>query len=1194
MGTILADQLDRDRALNIAESFIVQAPAGSGKTELLTLRYLKLLSVCDQPEEVLAITFTRKAASEMRDRIIKTIQWGTGLIASGSTLDLSAAASNSAELTAKEGLDCQRLKIVRAVIERDQECSWHILDNPSRLRVQTIDSFCAYLARQLPILSQLGGAVSVSEDVEHCFLDAIANTIAELEGESKLADDVAKLLAHLDNDINKVEKLLIGLLYNRDQWLAYVVEMNASTDDVRDYLQSALEELINESIEKLAETLIDHESDVVDLINFAAANLLASGALSAMPAFENFQPLDSLPASDYQALPVWHLLVDMLLTKKPSWRAKANKNQGFPAADKKDKEFDAQCKQMKQSLLGLRESLQQDDALLEDLDYLRKLPNPTYQQEQWAFLSALTRVLAHLSSQLLLSFRKFRLVDYAQTGAAARTALGSEEAPTDLALALDHRIQHILVDEFQDTSKLQLEILQQLTYGWQVGDGRSLFLVGDAMQSCYGFRNANVGIYLSVKEHGLGSLTLHCLTLQTNFRSQDTLVKWVNSVFSSAFPRRANSSRGAVPYTDSVAVNPAIERFGIDTQFISYGKGESSAARELEAVGIVAAINDLQGSDPGSSIAVLVRSRSHLDYLIPKLREANIQWQATDIDRLRSLPIIEDLMSLCRAILNPADRLAWLSILRAPWCGLTVADLHAISHDAGELSIWSALQCIRQNRRLSQQGSIHLQGFMEVMRFAMEMGYRRGLRQVVEASWTLLRGFRVAQTQQELDSASHFFNLLAEHERAGGLNDVHDFQDKLARAFVPSAAIQSSATATDSEPQENGMINLLTMHKAKGLEFDHVILPGLANKSVSDDKSLLLWHERFNQLGQSRLFLAALSPSGADDGLLYQLLRHERQCKSSFENTRLLYIAMTRARKSIKLFATLPRNSRDEAAPAQNSLLQQIWPALQEQAGELKLTELQADEVPENEAAASPYPEITPVKRLHPPLELKRSTAELLQWQLQKLHDLRLSPQLSEQADSAEELAGPQDKVAADISRLESIARLVGTLLHRALEAKVKFGLDSSSDAVIGNLRRHWSLHLRQACKDEQELEQQLNFIQDSFIKSTSNSAISWIFDPDLEDSRCELKLSSLVSEGISSTHVIDRSFISADGTRWIIDYKSAAFSSATNESDFIDAQCQNHTKQLRRYRSLFEKMEDRPVKTALLFTSIPRLVEVV
>lgn len=98
---------------------------------------------------------------------------------------------------------------------------------------------------------------------------------------------------------------------------------------------------------------------------------------------------------------------------------------------------------------------------------------------------------------------------------------------------------------------MHFEILRRLTAGWQDGDGRTLFFVGDAMQSLYGFRNANVGLFMDVRRHALGEVQTRALDLSVNFRSQAGIIHWVNRLFSTVFPARPNISRGAVPYADS-------------------------------------------------------------------------------------------------------------------------------------------------------------------------------------------------------------------------------------------------------------------------------------------------------------------------------------------------------------------------------------------------------------------------------------------------------------------------------------------------------------------------------------------------------------------------------------------------------------------------------------------------------------------
>src|SRR5512144_2519652 len=126
-----ADAWARERALDVRHSFIVQAPAGAGKTELLTRRYLALLATVEQPESILAITFTRKAAAEMRDRIVGAVR-----------------APDPAR-----PLHERTLALARAALAADEVRGWGLLAQPGRLRIQTIDALNLGLARRLPLLS---------------------------------------------------------------------------------------------------------------------------------------------------------------------------------------------------------------------------------------------------------------------------------------------------------------------------------------------------------------------------------------------------------------------------------------------------------------------------------------------------------------------------------------------------------------------------------------------------------------------------------------------------------------------------------------------------------------------------------------------------------------------------------------------------------------------------------------------------------------------------------------------------------------------------------------------------------------------------------------------------------------------------------------------------------------------------------
>ena len=125
--------------------------------------------------------------------------------------------------------------------------------------------------------------------------------------------------------------------------------------------------------------------------------------------------------------------------------------------------------------------------------------------------------LPHAVAQLKLVFQSRNQVDFTEIAQGALRALGDLEAPTDLALALDYRIRHLLIDEFQDTSISQYELIEKLTAGWEPGDGRSMLAVGDPMQSIYRFREAEVGLFLRARAAGIGNIALQPVTLSRQF-----------------------------------------------------------------------------------------------------------------------------------------------------------------------------------------------------------------------------------------------------------------------------------------------------------------------------------------------------------------------------------------------------------------------------------------------------------------------------------------------------------------------------------------------------------------------------------------------------------------------------------------------------------------------------------------------------
>ncbi len=1146
----ISDFEARQTALDISNSYAVQAPAGSGKTELLSLRFLHLLAVCQQPEEVLAITFTKKAANEMADRILSTLDW--------------ASRVDSTEI--EKQLDQDRYTAAQSVLAQDRKHGWLLQQSPNRLRIQTIDSFCNFLASRLPILSNFGGPLKISEQVDDCYRMAIQDCLQLLNDDSALSDSIAKLMLHFDNDSNKIEGLLLDLLKQREQWIEAIVDVASSPEQALYYLTENLLELVEESLNAALYHLLPVQSELIPLLRYATENLSREVNGSALLRCAD---LDELPDSDPGKLSIWVGLVGLLLTKdkkNPAFRKQVDKNSGFPApsGSKQEKQLSAEKKQAMKALLG---TLSQSNAALEALDYLRRLPLPDDDALSWDFLGTLTAILPTLIAQLELAFTRKNKVDYPQVSLAALRALGTDENPTDLVLSLDYQIKHILIDEFQDTSSTQMQLLHKLTAGWEANDGRTLFVVGDAMQSCYSFRNANVGLFIKLREVGLRNINIEPIDLMANFRSDAGVVSWVNSVFSNAFPGLNNISRGAVSYSESQAVHGTGLETAVSTRCYQYDENSKTEAYLEEAAFIADEISRLRTDCPESKIAILVRSRAHLEFILPALREAEIPWLANEIDRLTSLEIISDIMSLTNAICNQADRLSWLALLRAPFCGLQLQDLLIVANWNTETSILenlSQLSAESTHSDLSNDGVLRLRRIIPALANAVVRKEQYPLSRVIQSLFKELGGNKLVHSVSELDSLDRFYQLIRSAEVAGELENIAEFRHRVASSFVSSLPVGGN-----SNP-----VHVMTIHKSKGLEFDHVFLPGLARPSRADDKSLLLWHQRLNQHGEGKLFLATLSATGSADNNLYNLLQFEKSEKSRFENTRLLYIGVTRAMKSVYLSATLADKDGELSKPGSRTLLHTIWDSLlssEEAVAGLSTivvgSSLLASQYQQNPLLAAP--KISRLPSSH--FEAEQAASSLSITETAKFMDL-------------------DEKTAVELTLNNQLQIQIGNLVHEALQGY----LDNPKILSAGNIPRlqhHWRKQLDSFYFSGEEIDAALTTISNSLLATINNEDINWIFDHSLEQSAAELSM-QIYANGYLETHVVDRTFLDDCRQRWIIDYKSSSKPDNQPLAEFIDEQIQLYRPQLSRYSSLFADEANKGIKTALLFTSLSILVE--
>lgn len=1130
----MSDLLVRAQALDPTRSFIVQAPAGSGKTSLLTQRFLVLLSGVSAPEEILAITFTKKAAAEMRERILQALEFARH---QPRPTDTFAA---------------QNWDLATAALRRNDELRWQLEQNPARLKVLTIDSLCARLARGLPILSQFGASPRAVEEASELYAEAAQKTLETVyQTDDAHSGSLARLLLHLDNNVLRVEEQVSEMLARRDKWMRPLVRLfgdlrEVGEETLRDALESTLATIVRHHLRTLSQ-LFDPEElrQVSDLAHFAARQLGAGSPLDAW--LSGSRP----PQLHLDELERWRGLRFLLLKKDGHWRSKVSKREGFlPTSEGRDAAQKEGLKRAKRRIQGLLADLSEQEALRQALLEVDTLPPTHYQDSQWHILQALLAVSRLAAAQLTLVFRASGSSDFVEIAHRAERALGDDDEPSDLAMALDGKLQHLLVDEFQDTSLGQLRLLEKITAEWQPEEGRTLFLVGDPMQSIYRFRDAEVGLFLRVRERGLGPIELEPLVLRSNFRSQARLVEWFNDTFRQVLPEVEDPSVGAVPYSWA---QPEIPPDDIPVTYRAIpDNGDGQSHKLLEAQAVLELIERAWQDNPNSTVAILARSRGHLEEILPRLKKSGHRFSGMDLEPLAERPAVRDLLSLTHALYYPAERLAWFSVLRAPWCGLPTADLLTVAEASTDSTVLKAVLQPELEDALTPAGRLCLKRTVPVLERALAQRARPSLRKWVETTWSALGGPASVSSATDLEDCQTFLGLLESAESAAPRDPLGWLREKLGRLFAKPDVLA------------DGRLQIMTIHKSKGLEFDTVILPGLANPPRQEEEPLVSWLEWSDpESGESQLLLAPVSERGQKKDPVYTYVRSLEKKKEKNEAARLLYVAATRARQKLHLLARVSEDESQDAgtlrSPRSGTFLDLLWPAR-----EAEFARAFREAVP---ATCPPAP-----AEQEPRLVIRRLAPE---WALPEL-PTDLSTEREEIISDEE----PDDDPRFDWA--SETVKHVGTVVHRILQQVGREGVERWRDRSLDSLRPYLSVKLTGAGVPPALLPQAVQRGLSALAETLSSPRGRWILDPAHQSAKSEYAISG-VWKGRLIRSVVDRTFVDEKGVRWVIDYKTGTHEGGDLDT-FLEAEVERYKPQLNRYARLLQRLDDRPVKMGLYF----------
>ena len=770
--TTPVDSAARRRATTeLDTTFFVEAAAGTGKTTTLVARIVAIVaSGRARLSEIVAITFTEKAAGELKQRLREQLE-----------KNLPAT------------------KLAEAL--RDLE----------RAQITTIHAFCAAILRERPVEARVDPQFAVADDLQRqLVLDA---AWAEwLEGELTKNPGALRQALLREVRMEQIKELATLLVDNRSRLatLPWPVPQPVAVRAVYRELTAALPALA---------TGLKHSSARSE--NFYQR---AQAVLDVVPQLEQ--------ASDERTVAV---LTALELTE-PRRQADFDSPENF-------REFKKTIKELKAILTGFATSTQHN--------FLVELAG-------W-----LQGFVAH--------FQQFKhrqaLLDFDDLLEKARDLLRSDAA---VRRQFQQRYRFLLVDEFQDTDPVQSEIVVSL--GGDVPG--KLFVVGDPKQSIYGFRRADIEMYAGTRD----KLAEAGATLQfrQNFRSQATIITWVNEVFAKIF-----RPTGFQPdYIQLEASHPPAGKVVVLRPKIIPDKQSVGEARRAEAQAIAGylqrQVRDKQFR--WGDVALLFRSFTGIEVFGDGFVAAGVPYRIIGGRGYYQRQEIQTLIALLCCLDNPADKLNLVAVLRSPLFGWTDEQVF-LANQAGSLNY------LEERAGAVVSGDTAYKLLRELHAVRHDRSVSAFLEHVFAATHICQAFFACGP-----DGPASVANLLkalelARRVEAAGIRSLRGFVRQL-RATLLNGLDEEPAPASEAA---DDVVSLLTMHKAKGLEFPVVVLADLAGQSSDSGPRLVA-----NRAGSTfELRFANCRTAGFDDG------NAEQSERDQAEEIRLLYVAATRARRRL-------------------------------------------------------------------------------------------------------------------------------------------------------------------------------------------------------------------------------------------------------------------------------------------------------
>ena len=1119
-GSTLEQTNKTKRATDPNANIAVFASAGSGKTYLLVHRILKLLLNGVEPAHILAITFTRKAAAEMQERLMK-------VLAEWASVDDAYLQKTLKDLS--HPYDSASIAKARNIYEE-------LLFAEHEIRITTFHAFCQDILKRFAIHAGVPAGFHVVESNSLLKQEARKQLFkrAQSEDQQTLSQSLFKLLDHC-NSVNNIHQVLDTFIDSRSDWWSF-------TESQKDPVAHA---------EKcLYSYLFKQPFDYAEFISYLKPLVHEYNAyLSLHSTKTNQKNCETLSIFLEDSQPeIQHLdaIIKVYLTEKLEKRKL-----------KASKELEKNLGSEKMNRL-----LQLHEIICEHLlDYIdNKKKQDLYEFNQAWF---------YAGHQLIEEYQQLKFnqhaLDFDDLEWYTYLLLNQQESATWVQFKLDQRIQHILIDEFQDTNptqwKLILPLLKELALDLN-DNHRSLFFVGDAKQSIYGFRRANSYLQDVAADWAKQNLKADVLETDDSYRSSPVIIKFVNQVFAQKNNQLKNFNTHNAVHSNlwgEIQIEPLVTIGDLElneppqlrfrNSLLEARQNIENDSHFLEGQAIAKKINSLINSSNTiasevgakaidyNDIMILARSRTHLAQLELALREQNIPYNSTyDKDFLSTLEV-QDILALLTFLIQPHNDLALAQVLRSPLYALSDNEMMQISIQAAVT--WHEKLKVYVDVSNNQSVKIALEQLHRWQTMVNTIPVHDLLDQIYFQTNLLARyASSCSSTNNQEAKAQVLENLIALLQLsldldAGRYSNVQSFLETLKN---PNAI---DSVVNNFQQQYENAIQIMTIHAAKGLEAPVVFLmdTGPQKPKSYTYQPIIHWP---SEARRPELFFILGRKNDVDKNT--QIMIDQQIQKDWQEELNLLYVALTRAKQYLFISGT---------ASKQNTY---AWHSIINDAFEQDINEkglnLRYGKMPQPTTPQASSTNIEQTQNIDFDLNQPFAITNDL--------DLEL-----EETSANEDLAN------------------YGTLVHKIFELTDKDYFHKHREHEQLKTTIDTVLSVKTSLQDfGRALEE---------VKSCMNStALNELFLISPSNEILKEVPVSYIKNGQVYYRIIDRLIIE-EKTAWIIDYKTAS----DVKKETMHEHAMRYLNQIDAYRIAVEKLyPNKTIRASILFTSIPALYD--